>query len=145
LSLTFELIQMFVSGQECILNSILCVGCVAQLSIGASVEPRQVARQNVLHFAASIFANIDIHVWFASHGLCRLHGSFSSRYDNRKARRLPIGRLVIYLPVFGEMNQLKLAVAHEETRIGRLQSSGGGHYVSPHADNSGLRRGLPIS
>jgi hypothetical protein len=133
LSLTFELIQMFVSGQECILNSILCVGCVTQLSIGASVEPRQVARQNVLHFAASIFANIDIHVWFASHSLCRLHGSFSSRYDNRKARRLPIGRLAIYLPVF------------KETRIGRLQSSGGGHYVSPHADNSGLRRGLPIS
>jgi hypothetical protein len=84
LSLTFALIQMFVSGQECILNSILCVGCVAKLSIGASVEPRQVARQNVFHFAASIFANIDIHVWFASHSLCRLHGSFSSSTTTEK-------------------------------------------------------------
>jgi hypothetical protein len=78
LSLTFELIQMFVSGQECILNRILCVGCVAQLSIRASVEARQVTRQNVLQFADPIFANTDICVRFASDSLCRLHVFFSS-------------------------------------------------------------------
>jgi hypothetical protein len=65
-----------VSCQECILNRILCIGCIAQLPIGASVEPRQVARQNVLHFADPIFANSEIHLRFTSDSLCRLHVPF---------------------------------------------------------------------
>src|ERR1700737_2411223 len=81
---------------------------VAQLSTGAAVEPRQVAGKNVLHFASPIFANTKIHVRFASASLCRLHVSFSSGYDARKARRLPIGRGGTYMPVLKEMSQLKL-------------------------------------
>jgi hypothetical protein len=40
LGLTLELAQVFVSGQQRILNRILRVGSVAQLSIGISVETR---------------------------------------------------------------------------------------------------------
>jgi hypothetical protein len=73
LGLTFELIQVFVSGEERVLNCILCISRVAQLSIGAPVEPRQVARENILHFAGSILANTHIHVSFASDCFRRLH------------------------------------------------------------------------
>jgi hypothetical protein len=73
LGLTFELIEMQIGRQHCVLNRILGIGCVAQLSIGASVEPWQVAHHDLLHFANAGLADIEIHLPFTSDVLYRLH------------------------------------------------------------------------
>ena len=54
-----ELVEVLVSGQECILNRVLRVGCVAQVAIGLSIKQWQAARENSLHFPIFLFANAD--------------------------------------------------------------------------------------
>src|ERR1017187_5868550 len=50
LCLPSELIQVFVSGEERILNRILCVGRIAQVSIRCSTEQRQTTRERLLNY-----------------------------------------------------------------------------------------------
>jgi hypothetical protein len=63
--LPFELVQMPTSGQECILNRILSIGSISQVSISPSVERRHVPRENVLHF---VFEDAGIKALLASDG-----------------------------------------------------------------------------
>jgi hypothetical protein len=88
-----ELVEVLVSGQECILNRILRVGRIAQVPIGLRVKRRQAARENVVHFAILLFADADFEARFASDVcLCRLH--FVCASTTGKARRSPINREV---------------------------------------------------
>ncbi|WP_353073974.1 hypothetical protein [Tunturiibacter gelidiferens] len=57
---------MATSGQECILNRIFRVGCVAQVSISPSVKRRQALRENVLHILSFFFQDADIEALLAS-------------------------------------------------------------------------------
>jgi hypothetical protein len=52
-------------GQECILNRILSIGSISQVSISPSVERRHVPRENVLHF---VFEDAGIKALLASDG-----------------------------------------------------------------------------
>jgi hypothetical protein len=47
-------------GQECILDRILSIGCIAQVSISPSVKRRQVPRENVLHFSRFFFKEANV-------------------------------------------------------------------------------------
>jgi hypothetical protein len=74
LRLAPELVEVLVSGQECILNRVLRVGCVAQVAIGLSIKQWQAAREDSLHFPIFLFANADREARFASDVcLYRLH------------------------------------------------------------------------
>jgi len=96
LRLPSEPIQMFVSGEETILNRILCIGRIAQVSISRSVEQGQMTRENVLRFPSFLFWGRNIEVLFAS-DVCRgrLHMVFASRSGHQNARPLPINRKAI--------------------------------------------------
>jgi hypothetical protein len=85
LRLPSELVQVFVSGEECILNRILCVGRIAQVSISRSVEQGQIAGENVLRFPSFLFWGSNVEVLFAS-DVCRgrLHMVFSSSHGLKK-------------------------------------------------------------
>jgi hypothetical protein len=54
------------SGQECILDRILRVGCIAQVSISPSVKRRHAPRDNVLHLLSFFFKDADIEALLAS-------------------------------------------------------------------------------
>ena len=86
LRLPSELLPVFVSGEECILNRILCVGLIAQVSISGSVEQRQITRENVLRFPSFLFCRRSVEVLFASY-ICGggLQMVFSSSQRPRKA------------------------------------------------------------
>lgn len=73
LRLPSELIQVFVSGEEGILNRILCVGRIGQVSIRCSVEQRPIARENVLRFTSFIFSRNSVEAPLA----CPLHMVFA--------------------------------------------------------------------
>src|SRR6266481_7943612 len=85
LRLPSELIQVFVSGEECILNRILCVGRIAQVSISRSVEQGQITQENVLRFPSFLFWGSNVEVLFAS-DVCRgrLHMVCSTSHDLKK-------------------------------------------------------------
>src|SRR5207302_9785193 len=58
--LPLELVQMPASGEECILDRILSVGSIAQVSIRPFVKQRHAPREDVLHLLSSFFEDADI-------------------------------------------------------------------------------------
>jgi hypothetical protein len=91
LRLPSELVQVFVSGEERILNRILCVGHIAEVSISCSVEQRQTTRENVLQFSSfsSWGRNVDA-LFVADVYRGRVHIVSASRSGHQNARLFPI-------------------------------------------------------
>jgi hypothetical protein len=77
---TVELLQVLVRGQKSILNRIFRVCGIAKVSICSSIERRPAARENVLQFPRSLFANTGADARLASDVcLCPLHVSLASQ------------------------------------------------------------------
>jgi hypothetical protein len=91
LRLPSELIQVSVSREERILNRILCVGRIAQVSMSCSVEQRQTTRENVLQFSgfSSLGRNVDA-LFVADVHRSRLHVVSASQSAHQNARLFPI-------------------------------------------------------
>src|SRR5712672_4878152 len=64
--LPLELVQMPTSGQESILDCILSIGGVTQVSISPSIERRHASRENVFHRLSFFFKDADIEALLAS-------------------------------------------------------------------------------
>ena len=93
LRLPSELIQVFISGEKCILDRILCVGRIAQVSISCSVEQRQTTRKSVLQFSSFFLWGRNVEVLFVSDGTPRsLAYCLFLRSGHENARLFPINR-----------------------------------------------------
>jgi hypothetical protein len=66
--LPLELVEMPTSRQECILDRILSIGSIPQVSISPSVKRRHVPRENVLHLLSFVFEDADIEALPTSDG-----------------------------------------------------------------------------
>jgi hypothetical protein len=98
---------MFVSGEETILNRILRIGRIAQVSISRSVEQGLMTRENVLRFPSFFFWGRNVEVQFAF-DVCSgcLHMVFASRSGHQNARPIPNHRKAIPSSIFSSMSRL---------------------------------------
>ena len=107
LRLPFELIQVFVSGAECILNRILCVSSIGQVSRCRSLEQRPITRENVLRFTSFILSGSNVEALPAS-VVCRghLHMVLASRSGHQKCTIVSKQSEAIESSIFSSMSRL---------------------------------------
>jgi hypothetical protein len=55
------------SGQECVLDRVLSISSITQISISPSVKRRQVPRENVLQFPRFFFKKANVETLVASY------------------------------------------------------------------------------
>jgi hypothetical protein len=77
--LPLELVQMPASGEECILDRILSVGSITQVSMSSSVKSRHAPGNNILELLGIIFNDAYVKALLVSDiRLCLLHGVYAS-------------------------------------------------------------------
>jgi hypothetical protein len=113
---------VLVRREECILNRILRVGCIAQEAISTSKERCAMARKNILYFTGCAFAVENVEERFASDVcLCLLHVALSSWQHSKEARRFPIKGNITLPPVFNGMRRF---IGWKQAFTTQLKASG---------------------